>query len=355
MARVAVVLTCTAAQRAELVALSRSRTEEARLVERAKIILACLDGKRNDAVGRELGVRPNTVGLWRKRFAASGLAGLRDRARPGKTPKYGADLRLRVLRQLELPPPKGVASWDGALVAAALGVSDDAVWRLLRKEGVQLRRRRSWCVSTDPQFAAKAADIIGLYLNPPQHALVLSVDEKPTIQALERARGYVLTSSGKIVHGLKSTYKRHGTVNLFAALEVATGVIRGKTTQTKKRVDFQAFMTDLVAEKPADQEIHVILDNLSTHKKNDDWLAAHPNVTFHFTPTSASWLNQVEIWFGIFTRKALAGASFAGIAQLVQAIGDFTEAYNRNATPFVWRKREVKGAQLRNTIVNLCN
>src|SRR5712671_1103679 len=320
MARVAVALTCTAEQRSELMALARSRTEEARLVERSKIVLACLEGTRNDTVGREFGVRPNTMGLWRKRFAAAGLAG-----------------------------------WDGASLAAALGASDDAVWRLLRREGVQLRRRRSWCVSTDPQFAAKAADIIGLYLNPPENALVLSVDEKPTIQALERASGYVLTSSGKIVHGLKSTYKRHGTVNLFAALEVASGVIRGKTTQTKKRVDFQAFMTDLVAEQPPDREIHVILDNLSTHKKNDDWLAAHPNVTFHFTPTSASWLNQVEIWFGIFTRKALAGASFASIAQLVQAIRDFTEAYNRNAAPFVWRKREVKGAQLRNTIVNLRN
>ena len=355
MARVAIALSCTAEQRAELMALARSRTEEARLVERAKIVLACLEGQRNDAVGRDLGVRPNTVGLWRKRFAAAGLAGLRDRVRPGKTPKYGADLRLRVLHQLELPPPKGSASWDGASVAAALGVSDDAIWRLLRKEGVQLRRRRSWCVSTDQQFAAKAADIIGLYLNPPEHALVLSVDEKPTIQALERARGYVLTSSGKVVQGLKSTYKRHGTVNLFAALEVATGLIRGKTTQTKKRVDFQAFMTELVAEHPPDRAIHVILDNLSTHKKNDAWLAAHPNVSFHFTPTSASWLNQVEIWFGIFSRKALAGASFAGVEQLAQAIRDFTEAYNRNAAPFLWRKREVKGAQLRYTIVNLRN
>jgi hypothetical protein len=219
MARVAVALTCTAEQRSELMALARSRTEEARLVERAKIVLACLEGKRNDAVGREFGVRPNTVGVWRKRFAAAGLAGLRDRARPGKTAKYGADLRLRVLRQLELPPPKGL----------------------------------------------------------------------------------------------------------------------------------------VIAEQPPDREIHVILDNLSTHKKNDDWLAAHPNVTFPFTPTSASWLNQVEIWFGIFSRKALAGASFASIAQLVQAIRDFTEAYNRNAAPFVWRKREVKGAQLRNTIVNLRN
>ena len=352
MARVAIALSCTAEQRAELVALARSRTEEARLVERAKMVLACVEGKRNDAVGRELGVRPNTVGLWRQRFAAAGLVGLRDRARPGKTPTYGADLRLRVLHQLELPPPAGLAGWDGASVAAALGVSADAVWRLLRREGIQLRRRRSWCVSTDPQFATKAADVVGLYLNPPQNALVLSVDEKPTIPALERARGYVLTSSGKVVRGLQSTYKRHGTVNLFAALEVATGIIRGKTTGTKKRVDFQAFMTELVAEHPPDREIHVILDNLSTHKKNDDWLAAHPNVSFHFTPTSASWLNQVEIWFGIFSRKALAGASFA---QLVQAIRDFTDAYNRNAAPFLWRKREVSGSQLRYTIVNLRN
>ncbi len=355
MARVAPALFCSAEQRAELIALARSRTEEARLVERARIVLACLQGKRNDVVGREHGVRPNTVGLWRKRFAAAGLSGLRDRPRPGKAASYGADLRQRILRQLEAPPPPGSASWDGASLATALGVSDDAVWRLLRREGIQLRRRRSWCVSTDPQFAAKAADIIGLYLNPPANALVLSVDEKPTIQALERSRGYVLTSSGKVVQGLKSTYKRHGTINLFAALEVATGIIRGKTTQTKKRMDFQAFLTELVVEHPADREIHVILGNLSTHKKNDDWLAVHANVTFHFTPTSASWLNQVEIWFGIFSRKALAGASFAGVPQLVQAIRDFTEAYNRNATPFVWRKREVKGSQLRYTIVNLCN
>jgi len=352
---VAVALECSAEQRAELVALARSRTAEARLVERARIVLACLEGKRNAVVGQELGVQPNRVGQWRRRFAERGVAGLRDQARPGRATKYGAEFRRRVLEQLELPPPKGLASWDGGSLAEALGASDDAVWRVLRKDGIQLRRRRSWCVSTDPQFAAKAADIIGLYLDPPKNALVLSVDEKPTIQALERARGYVQTSSGKVVQGLKSTYKRHGTINLFAALEVATGVIRGKTTKTKKRIDFQAFMTELVAEYPADREIHVVLDNLCTHKKNDAWLAAHPNVTFHFTPTSASWLNQVEIWFGIFSRKALAGASFRSVEQLVQAIHDFTEVYNEHAAPFTWRKREVKGAQLRNTIVNLRN
>jgi transposase len=355
MARVAVALSCTPEVMVELKRLSRSRSGEVRLAERARMVLACLQGKRNDEVAREVGVRPNTVGLWRQRFAARGLPGLRDEPRAGKPAKYGAELRDRVLAQLELPPPAGMASWDGGALAVALGASDDAVWRVLRKEGIQLQRHRSWCVSTDPEFAAKAADVIGLYLNPPQNALVLSVDEKPSIQALERARGYVHTSSGKIVQGMKSTYKRHGTVNLFAALEVATGVIRGKTTQTKKRADFQTFLDEVIAEQPAERQIHVILDNLNTHKKNDDWLAAHPNVTFHFTPTSASWLNQVEIWFGIFQRQTLRNASFSSIDQLIQAIRDFTAAYNENAAPFVWRKREVKGSQLRNTIVNLRN
>lgn len=355
MARVAVALFCTAEVMTELERLSRSRSGEVRMAERARIVLACLQGKRNAEVAHDIGVRPNTVGQWRRRFAERGMAGLRDAPRPGKPAKYGVELRDQLLAQLELPPPAGMASWDGGSLAMALNVSDDAVWRVLRKEGIQLQRHRSWCVSTAPEFAAKAADVIGLYLNPPQNALVLSVDEKPSIQALERARGYVQTSSGKIVQGMKSTYKRHGTVNLFAALEVATGIIRGKTTQTKKRADFQAFMDEVIQDQPAGRQIHVILDNLNTHKKNDDWLAAHPNVTFHFTPTSASWLNQVEIWFGIFQRKTLNNASFKSIEQLSQAIHDFTAAYNENAAPFVWRKREVRGAQLRNTIVNLRN
>jgi transposase len=165
----------------------------------------------------------------------------------------------------------------------------------------------------------------------------------------------VYTSSSKVVRGLKSTYKRHGTINLFAALNVATGEIKSKTTHTKKRLDFQTFMEELVVDIPSDREIHVVLDNYCTHKKNHDWLARHPNVHFHFTPTSASWLNQVEIWFGIFARKTLSGASFASIEQLVQAIEAFIASYNQSASPFVWRKREVKGSQLRNTIVNLCN
>lgn len=356
MSRVAQALTCNSEDRKRLERLSTSRTEEARLVERAKIVLACLAGERNDQIAARLHVQAATVALWRKRFLAGGIVALADLPRPGKPPIYDKlDLRARLLKQLELPPPHGLSSWDGGALAIALGVSDDAVWRILRKEGIQLQRMRSWCVSTDPEFSAKAANVIGLYLDPPQNAIVISVDEKPSIQAIERSRGYVQTSSGKVVHGMKSTYKRHGTINLFAALNVATGVIQSKTTESKKRPDFQSFMDEVVADVPASQEVHVILDNYSTHKKNDEWLAAHPNVHFHFTPTSASWLNQVEIWFGIFTRKSLRGASFTCKEDLTKSIRAFIESYNKSAAPFVWRKREVKGSQLRNTIVNLCN
>jgi transposase len=356
MPRVAIPLTCEPKVLQDLERISRSRTEEIRLVERAKIILCCLSGKRNDEVAAEVGTQSMTVGIWRKRFASQGLTGLYDKPRSGKPAKYqAAELRLRIIAKLEDPPPAGLAAWDGGTLAKALDVSDDAVWRILRKEGIQLRRHRSWCVSTDPEFSVKSADIIGLYLSPPQKALVLCIDEKPSIQALERSTGYVQTSSGKIVRGLKSTYKRHGTINLFAALDVAAGTIQSKTTVTKKRPDFQAFLDDIVATVPDDKDIHVILDNYCTHKKNEDWLTLHPNVHFHFTPTSASWLNQVEIWFGILGRKTLTGASFSSTEQLIQSIEAFVASYNETASPFVWRKREVRGAQLRNTITNLCN
>src|SRR5205823_5180796 len=175
------------------------------------------------------------VRKWRGRFARSGLESLKDKPRSGKPPKYDEAFRRRVLAALEEPPPAGQSTWDGPSLAAHLAVSDDAIWRLLRREGICLQRQRSWCISTDPAFAAKAADIVGLYLHPPLNALVLSVDEKPSIQALERRTGYVQTSSGKIVRGFKSTYKRHGTLNLFAALEVATGQVHSRTTAQKRR------------------------------------------------------------------------------------------------------------------------
>lgn len=355
MSRTAARITCSEADRQILETRAASRTEARQTVERARLILGCVAGEPVKLIAQRGQTRPNTVIKWRDRFAQQGLKGLLDAPRPGAKPVYDLAFRNRVLATLEQPPPAGQAAWDGPAVAKAVRGSVHAVWRVLRKEGVCLQRQRSWCVSTDKQFAAKAADIIALYLNPPEKALVISVDEKPSIQALERATGYVETDNGKIVRGCKSTYKRHGTLNLFAALQVATGEIKTSKTTLKRRAEFLQFMDQIVAEAPPERELHVILDNYCTHKKCDRWLAQHPRVHFHFTPTSASWLNQVEIWFGIMSRKALRGASFRNVAELSQAIDAFIAAYNPTAKPFKWRKREVKGSQLRNTIVNLCN
>jgi transposase len=339
-----------------LVAISKSRTEEARFVERARIVLASLEGKEIQQVAHELGVSVPTVSKWRQRFALWGLRGLQDQPRPGKPATYDTAFRDRLLALLEQPPPPGMSHWDGPAAAEKLGSSVHAVWRVLRREGIYLQRLRSWCVSTDKEFAPKAAEIVALYLNPPVNALVLSVDEKPSMQAIERPTGYVETDSGAVVRALKSTYKRHGTLNLFAALEVGTGQVHTKTTDYKKRPDFLSFLDGVLAEQAPDKEIHVILDNYSTHKKNNDWLAQFEGrVQFHFTPTSASWLNQIEIVFSLLQRKALAGASFKNKDQLRDAIEAFIKKHNERAKPFRWRKREVKGSQLRNTIINLCN
>ena len=356
MPRHAPALVCSPEDRAELTATTRSRTEEVRAVERARIILACLEGKEIQQVAREMKVSILTVTKWRRRFAQFGLEGLRDRPRPGKPAKYGPAFRDSLLALLEQPPPDGLAHWDGPTAAGKLGASVHAVWRTLRREGIYLQRLRTWCVSTDPEFASKAAEVVGLYLNPPLNALVLSVDEKPSIQALQRPSGYVETDSGAVVRAMKSTYKRNGTLNLFAALEIASGQIHAQTTEHKKRVDFQRFLDGVIAELPESKEIHIILDNYCTHKKNTDWLAKYEGrVQFHFTPTSASWLNQIEIWFGLLTRKALRGASFASKDQLRSAIEAFVAKTNEHPKPFHWRKREVRGSQLRNTLINLCS
>ena len=356
MPRHAPELECSAEDKASLVAITKSRTEEARAVERARIILACLQGKQIQQVARELGVSIPTVTKWRRRFALWGPRGLRDQRRPGKPATYDTAFRNRVLALLEQPPPSGMSHWDGPAVAEKLDCSVYAVWRVLRREGIYLQRLRSWCVSTDKEFAPKAAEVVGLYLNPPLNAVVLSVDEKPSLQAIERSCGYVETDSGAVVRGLKSTYKRHGTLNLFAALEVGTGQVHAKFSEYKKREDFLSFLDGVLADQPQDREIHIILDNYSTHKRNDDWLAKFEGrVQFHFTPTSASWLNQIEIVFSLLQRKTLSGASFKTKDQMREAIEAFLRKHNERAKPFRWRKREVKGSQLRNTIVNLCN
>lgn len=356
MARHAPELECSAEDKSILIAIGTSRSEEGRMVERARIVLACLEGKQNQQVARDLGISVPTVGKWRKRFAFWGPGGLQDQPRSGKPVTYDNAFRIRVLALLEQSPPPGMSHWDGPAVAEKLGSSVHAVWRVLRGEGIYLQRVRSWCVSTDKEFAPKAAEVVGLYLNPPVNAVVLSVDEKPSMQAIERPSGYVETDSGAVVRALKSAYKRHRTLNLFAALEVGAGQVKTKFTEYKKRADFQGFLDGVIADQPPDKEIHLILDNYSTHKKNDAWLAKFEGrVQFHFTPTSASWLNQIEIVFSLLQRKTLNGASFKTKDQLREAIEAFIRKHNERAKPFRWRKRDVRGSQLRNTIINLRN
>jgi transposase len=257
------------------------------------------------------------------------LGGLSEVGERGPKPKYGMDHQKRILALLDRPPPAGYANWTAVLLAKELGdVHEQYIWRFLRAQKIDLAGRKSWCESNDPEFAAKAADIVGLYMMPPDNAVVLSVDEKPSIQALERAQGYLKLPNGRAMIGQSHDYMRNGTTTLFAALNVGTGEVIGQHHKRRRRVEFLAFMNQVVAQHPS-KEIHVILDNLSTHKpKRDMWLKQHPNVHFHYTPTHASWLNQIEIWFSLLAGKSLRGASFASVKQLVAHIDGFIASYS---------------------------
>ena len=309
---------------------------------RARVILELAQGRSNEEVARRIQGRVATVSKWRGRFARARLAGLEDAPRSGKPAIYDEATGQRILRMLDEPPPPGYARWNGPLLAKRLkDVSAHQIWRVLRGHGVSLERRRSWCISTDPCFAQKAADVVGLYLNPPENAMVLCVDEKPHIQALERAQGWLKLPNGKALTGFNHEYKRHGTTTLFAALEVATGLVRAGHYRRRRRVEFLDFMNTVLAHYPG-QELHVILDNLNTHKpKHDRWLARHKNVHLHFIPTHASWLNQVEVWFSILVSQALAGASFTSPGQVRKRIDSFVAAHNKDAHPFEWTKQVV--------------
>lgn len=346
----------TIEERQELEATVRTRTAPQRAVQRARIVMLASEGMTNKAISIEIGLSRAMVVQWRQRFAASRLKGLEDAPRSGKKPLYTQETEHRILNLLDTDPPAGYASWNGALVAQRLGdVSAHQVWRVLRKHGIHLQRRHSWCVSTDPEFVPKAADIVGLYLDPPQNAVVISVDEKPAIQALERAQGWLRLPNGQALRGFNHEYKRHGTTTLFAALEVATGMVKVGHYHRRRRREFVDFMNQIVAQYPG-KELHVILDNLNTHKPKDDrWLAKHPLVYFHYTPTHASWINQVECWFGILCRQALRGLSVTSFRKLRQAIDAFIEAYSQNAHPFEWTKQVVHPGNLKHTYSQLCN
>ena len=312
------------------------------------MVLLAADGRSTRSIATELDTWPGRVSRWRIRFAGDRVAGLSDKPRPGAAPKYGEETARRILGLLDEAPPAGFARWTAPLLAQALGdVSDQHIWRFLRRHKIDLSGAKSWCQSNDPDFVPKAAEIVGLYLDPPADAIVLAVDEKPHIQALERAQGYLKLKNGRSLIGHGHTYKRHGTTTLFAALNVATGEVQARHYKRRRRREFLDFMNRVVAAHP-DREIHVVLDNLNTHKpKRDRWLQAHPRVHFHYTPSYASWLNQVEIWFSILSRATLKGASFTSPRQVRDAIDAFVEIHNENAKPFNWVSTNIQQKPLK--------
>jgi transposase len=338
----ATVIALTIDERRALEALARSRKSEARMRDRARVVLLAASGTGSRAIAREVGCTPGTASKWRVRYANDRLAGLNEAGDRGAEPKYGPEHCQRILAMLDQPPPAGYSNWAAPLLARELGdIHEQYIWRFLRAQKIDLSGRKSWCQSTDPEFVPKAADIVGLYMSPPDNAVVLSVDEKPSIQALERAQGYLKLPNGRAMIGQSHDYKRNGTTTLFAALNVGTGEVTGRHYKRRRRLEFLDFMNRIVKQYQG-KEIHVVLDNLSTHKpKRDRWLARHPNVHLHYTPTHTSWLNQIEIWFSILSGKSLKGGSFESVPELMAHIDSFIASYNEEARPFVWTKSVV--------------
>jgi transposase len=323
--------------RSALVTLTRSTSARAGLVTRAKIVLAAGEGEGTSSIARRLGVSRPTVIAWRDRYAAEGLDGLRDAPRSGR-PKMVSDA-LIITRTLEPPPERlGVTHWSSRLLGKALGIGDATVARAWRRYGVQPWRRETFKFSTDPQLEAKVRDVVGLYLDPPEKAVVLCVDEKSQIQALDRTAPILPLRPGlpeKATHD----YVRHGTTTLFAALEVATGRVTDACYDRHRHGEFLHFLKRVARAYPR-RELHVVVDNYRTHKHPDveAWLAKHPRVTLHFTPTSGSWLNMVEVFFGIITRQAIRRGTFTSVDDLIAAIRRFIQGWNERCHPFTWTK-----------------
>lgn len=323
--------------RMTLAAWTRSSTASAGHAERAAIVLACADGAGTSAAARRLGLSRPTVIKWRDRFMAHGIPGLDDEPRSGR-PKTIDDAAI-IAATLDPPPERlGVTHWSTRLLARQLGVGDATVARVWRRYHVQPWRRETFKFSTDPELEAKIRDVVGLYLDPPATAIVLCIDEKSQIQALDRTAPILPLRPG-LPERATHDYKRNGTTNLFAALEVATGKVTDRCYDRHGKAEFLDFLQRVARAYPR-RELHVVLDNYHTHKHADveAWLARNTRVTLHFTPTSGSWLNLVEVFFGIITRQAIRRGSYASVPQLITAIRTFIDGWNERCHPFTWTK-----------------
>jgi len=291
-----------------------------------------------ERIAAELRVAIMTVKLWRRRYAEDGLAGLGDAPRSGRPATFSRAERDRIIAMTLEPPPDGTTHWSARRLGERVGMSETTVWRIWQSANLKPHRTETFKFSRDPALEAKVRDVVGLYLAPPERAIVLSIDEKTQIQALDRTQPMLPLRPGQVERHTHD-YKRNGTTCLFAALEVGTGRVTQQTRARHRAEDFLAFLRQVERAYP-DGDLHVILDNSSTHKTQDvlAWLAERPRITFHFTPTSASWMNQVETWFGILSRGAIRRGSFGSVKELVARIEAFTASWNAGSSPFAWVK-----------------
>jgi transposase len=339
--RVAKAITLTDEERVTLTKWARGRSTPARLVQRAKIILAAADGLENKSIAAQLGCTRRTVGTWRTRFVKERLAGLEhDAPRGGRTPAQRIRFEAEIIRKTTQETPPNATQWSTRTLAKALGCDDTLVQRVWRDHNLKPHRIKGFKVSNDPRFAEKLVDIVGLYLDPPEHALVLSCDEKSQIQALDRTQKSLPLFPGRL-KTLTHDYKRNGTTTLFAAIELAEGKIISDCLPRHRHQEWIKFLKKIDAETPPELDLHLIVDNYATHKhpKVLSWLKRHPRFHQHFTPTSSSWLNVIERWFRDLTQNRIRNGVFRSVAELEQAIRDYIDHHNAHLKSFVWTKK----------------
>lgn len=337
MARRAEPIVLSEEERIQLNSLANSRALPHGLVQRAQIVLACADGEPGNEIAERLRVNKNTVVKWRKRYLEQGIEGLHDELRPGRPRQHDDERVAEVINTALQSQPAHATHWTVRAMADETGVSKTTVNRWFTLFGVQPHRQRTFKISNDPFFVEKVRDIVGLYLNPPDHAVVLCVDEKSQIQALDRTQPMLPMGLG-YVEGVTHDYVRHGTTTLFAALDIATGEVLAQCKKRHRHQEFLAFLRHIDNNVPADLDVHIICDNYSTHKhaKVKAWLARRPRYHIHYTPTYASWLNQVERWFGIITQQAIRRGTFSSVKQLIHKITQFVDNHNTQTSPFIW-------------------
>jgi transposase len=335
----AVSIELTEAEREQLESWSRRLTTAQALAQRSRIVLLVAEGLRTGEIAGRLGVHRNTVAKWRRRFVAERLEGLVDEPRPGQ-PRTITDAQVdEVITKTLESAPKDATHWSTRSMAAEVGLTQSAVHRIWQAFGLQPHRTETFKLSRDPQFVAKVRDVVGLYLNPPERAVVLCVDEKSQIQALDRTQPILPMAPG-LPERATHDYKRHGTSSLYAALDLSTGKVIGSLHARHRAIEFKQFLQTLDREVPADLDVHVILDNSSTHKTPAirKWLTAHPRFVLHFTPTSSSWLNLVERWFAELTTKKLRRGAHRSVRDLNTDIRAWMKTWNDDPKPYVWTK-----------------